>query len=77
MFTIVAFLCFIYIFCVTVTAIPGGWEKINNPNSVQDVLSEAQWAGGKIFPGKSFQLTVVSAQRQVVAGLNYRYTFVM
>ena len=51
---------------------PGGWSEIQHPNSDADIVAIAEWAGMQIFPNQQSSVNIISAERQVVAGMNYR-----
>ncbi len=52
--------------------IAGGWNVVENPNQNVNLREEVTWGGRQIFPGETVQFNIVSAQQQVVAGMNYR-----
>ena len=51
---------------------PGGWSEIQHPNNNENILAIAQWAGIQIFPNQQASVNIISAEQQVVAGMNYR-----
>lgn len=52
--------------------LPGGWSEIVDPNSNPRIVEEAKWACDKLFPNQTISVNLISAEQQVVAGMNYR-----
>jgi hypothetical protein len=55
--------------------IPGGWNEIQHPDEEERVVSIAKWACNQIYPEECSNVNVISAEQQVVAGMNYRLVF--
>ena len=50
----------------------GGWNEVINPNSDPRLVDIANWACDELFPNQRIATSIVSAEQQVVAGMNYR-----